>query len=138
MMTIPSHPTVHWCSLLINGRYVTFMPLHNRSKKLVGYINLEFPRQLVYARLQQVALDNVDTLWPIIAGAVVVLFLLIHFLATRPIERRVTRLASVASKEDDNNPKHLDLWRKERRKDEFDELIDAVAETGAASCVVSP
>ncbi len=86
----PSAPPV--TTKLIEGRYVTFLPLRDRSKKLVGFINLEFPREVVYRRLRSMVWDNLHTLSPIIIGAMVVLILLIRNRVSLPIKRKVERL----------------------------------------------
>ncbi len=114
---------------LIEGRYVTFMPLHDRGGKLVGYLNLEFPRQLVYQRLQSLALDNLHVLAPIVAVAGLLLILLIRRLATMPIDERMARLTALSAAADQGQLRRNMDWEKDLRGDEFDPLILALAQS---------
>ncbi len=124
----PSAPPV--TTKLIKGRYVTFLPLRDRSRKLVGFINLEFPREVVYRRLRSMVWDNLHTLTPIIIGAVLVLILLIRNLVSLPIKRKVERLvASTApSRADGEEPQRpaTDAGNGVAG-DELDKLYHAVA-----------
>lgn len=106
---------------LIKGRYVTFLPLRDRSRTLVGYLNLEFPRDVVYRRLLTMAWENLKLLNPILIGTTLVLILLISWLITRPIQRRLGRMIRSTRR----SAQECDDRRSEARN-EFDELQRAI------------
>lgn len=122
---------------LIGGSYVTFLPLHDRRKRLVGFLNLEFPREAVYRQLKSMAWDNLKTLSVLILGAVVILTLLIHKRVSRPIELKLrTIVDNIGARSTDPSgiaEEDEAGWPDKEQRDEFDELYQAVVQIARES-----
>ena len=78
---------------LIKGIYKTFVPLYARPKTLVGYINLTFPREIVYSKLKTMAFATINTLWVFIPLTFVGLFTLVSLLIARPIKKDLVKIS---------------------------------------------
>ncbi len=119
---------------LIKGRYVTFLPLHDRQDQLAGALNLEFPREAVYRQLRSMAWDNLRTLGVIMFGAVVILALLVHYRISIPIQSKLTAIVkNIGARRTDPAPVKTGPDKDGQQGDEFDELHDAVAEIARES-----
>ncbi|SMD06267.1 hypothetical protein SAMN02746065_12711 [Desulfocicer vacuolatum DSM 3385] len=78
---------------LIKGIYNTFVPLYGRSKTLVGYIKLTFPREIVYSKLKAMAFTTINTLWFFIPLTFVGLFMLVSIFIARPIKKDLIKIS---------------------------------------------
>lgn len=79
-------------TLLIDGNYTTFVPLYDRSRNVAGYVNLTFPRQVVYSKLRTMAATTVNTLWLFIPLTFIGLFALVSLLIARPIRKDLRQI----------------------------------------------
>jgi hypothetical protein len=113
---------------LIHGRYVTFLPLRDRRKVIVGFLNLEFPREVVFRRLREMAWENLQSLTPIMLGAVILLVGLNRITLSRPIQRKVDAMVAVTAPQAVAEPPTA-----EGAADEFESLRQALAEVTATA-----
>ena len=80
-------------SHLIDGKYVTFLPIADKSDRLVGIIQLSFLRDVVYQKLKSMASDNLHVLWVMMLMASVGLIVFITILITRPAKRDIRHIS---------------------------------------------
>jgi len=118
---------------LIRGRYVIFLPVRNRAKEVTGYLNLEFPREVVYRRLREMAWENLQSLTPILLGAALLLVGLIRFTLSRPIQRKIEALRAITAPEASLTEVAGAEGADAPDQDEFDALRQALAEVAATA-----
>jgi hypothetical protein len=74
---------------LINGMYWISLPLYDGSDKIVALLRLSFSREVVYAKLKDMALESLDTLWMIMLLTSMALVFFLGILIIRPIKREI-------------------------------------------------
>ena len=80
---------------LNKGQYITFIPLHNRSKKMVGFVLFSFSREVVYEKLKTMAADNLKALWILMLLTSMSLIVFMTFMIVRPIKGEIAEIAEM-------------------------------------------
>jgi len=82
-------------SNLMGDMYVTFLPLYNRSEEFVGVISLSFSREIVYAKLKNMASENLKMLWILMLMTSSALIFFLAVMVVRPIKTEITEISSM-------------------------------------------
>ena len=80
---------------LKKGQYITFIPLHNRSNEMVGFVFFSFSREVVYKKLKTMAADNLKALWILMLLTSISLIVFMTFLIVRPIKGEIAEIAEM-------------------------------------------
>jgi len=80
---------------LINGMYWINLPLYDGSDKIVALLRLSFSREVVYAKLKEMALESFDTLWMIMLLTSMGLVFFLGLLISRPIKREIKAVSDM-------------------------------------------
>jgi Major Facilitator Superfamily len=78
-------------SKLIEGMYLTFIPLYNSSKKLSGFVNISFSREGIYKKLKSMAMESLHFLWILIILTSFGMIFFLYILIARPIKRELVQ-----------------------------------------------
>lgn len=79
-------------SRLFNKNYITLVPLLDRSKKLVGFASLSFPRKLVYDKLKKMAFESSNLLWTLIIVTSMLIVLMMSIFIVLPVKIRMRKI----------------------------------------------
>ncbi len=82
-------------ALRLDGMYLMYVPIHDRSKNLVGVVGLSFSRDVIYRKLKDMALDNLKVLWTLMILVSMGFILVMSFLITRPLRHRIAAVTSL-------------------------------------------
>jgi len=78
-------------SELVEGMYLTFIPLYSSSKKLSGFVNISFSREGIYKKLKSMAIESLHFLWIVIILTSLGMIFFLYILIARPIKRELVQ-----------------------------------------------
>ena len=82
-------------TVLENNFYHALAGISDRTQARVGFIDLIFSRQIVYNKLRNMAIGNLNLLWVLVLLSSVLLILILALVIMRPIKSQVAEMLSI-------------------------------------------
>lgn len=76
-------------SSLVGSTYLTFIPLLDRTEKVVGVVSLSFPREIILKKVKGMALENLNVLWVLILVSSAGLIWCMAWFIIRPLRNEI-------------------------------------------------
>gem|GEM_PF-1607846 len=91
-------------SSLVGSTYLTFIPLLDRTEKVVGLVSLSFPREIILKKVKGMALENLRVLWVLILVASAGLIGCMAWFITRPLRKEILGMSDLLERPDSVMP----------------------------------
>lgn len=80
---------------LLDRMYITSVSLLDRSKTIIGVVNISFSRQMIYDKLKGMALKNLKLLWVIMLCTSLTLIFFMGVFIVRPMKKEISEVSKL-------------------------------------------
>lgn len=80
--------------VLVNNRYLIRIPLEGENG-IVGRLSLSFPEKVIFEKVKQMVISNLNILWPVLVGTGFSLIFFLALLIFRPLKKELAHISGL-------------------------------------------